>query len=386
MPLPRAERAINIADLKELARRRLPRILFDWVEGGAEDERGLSRNEAQFARYRLLPRYLENVERIDLATTLFGRRFDAPFGIAPTGFAGLLRPDADLMLARAAAAANIPFILSGASTSSIAKTAAAGNGNVWYQLYPPRDPATCDDLIGRVSAAGVDTLVYTVDVPGEAKRERDMRNGFDLPLAITPRLVADVLSHPRWLAGYLSNGGLPVMENWAPYAPANADAVAVARTMKAHYFATQTWEDFQRIRDHWRGKLVIKGIMHPTDAERAARFGADGVIVSNHGGRQLDAAPTALEILPRIRAAVPAGHAVMLDGGFRRGADIVIAKCLGADFVFLGRATLYGAIAGGERGAARAIAIMRDEMMRIMVQIGRQAVTSLDDSCLLTVL
>jgi L-lactate dehydrogenase (cytochrome)/(S)-mandelate dehydrogenase len=385
MPHPRAERAINIADLKELARRRLPRILFDWVEGGAEDEHGLSRNEAQFARYRLLPRYLENVERIDLATTLLGRRFDAPFGIAPTGFAGLLRPDADLMLARAAAAANIPFILSGASTSSIAKTAAAGNGNVWYQLYPPRDAATCDDLISRVNAAGVDTLVYTVDVPGEAKRERDMRNGFDLPLAITPRLVADLLRHPRWLAGYLSNGGLPVMENWAPYAPANADAVTVAQTMKAHYFATQTWEDFQRIRNHWRGKLVTKGIMHPTDAERAARLGADGVIISNHGGRQLDAAPTALEILPQIRAAVPAGHAVMLDGGFRRGADVVIAKCLGAEFVFLGRATLYGAIAGGERGAARAIAIMRDEMMRIMAQIGRQAVPSLDDSCLMTI-
>src|SRR5262245_34493331 len=294
MPVPRAAEAINIADLKALARRRLPRILFDWVEGGAEDERGLFRNEAQFARYRLLPRYLENVERIDLATPLFGRRYGAPFGIAPTGFAGLLRPGADLMLTRAAAAADIPFILSGASTSAIDKAAAAGNGNVWYQLYPPRDAQTCDDMIGRVRDAGVGVLVYTVDIPREAKRERDMRNGFDLPLSITPRLIADVLSHPRWLLGYLGSGGLPVMENWAPYSPVGADAVAVARTMKANYFPTQTWDDFQRIRNCWRGTLIVKGIMHPADAERAARLGADGVIVSNHGGRQLDSAPTAL--------------------------------------------------------------------------------------------
>jgi (S)-mandelate dehydrogenase len=384
MPVPPAAKAINIADLKKLARRRLPRILFDWVEGGAEDERGLARNEGQFARYRLLPRYLEDVERIDLETTLFARRYDAPFGIAPTGFAGLLRPGADLMLARAAAAAGIPFILSGASTSSIASAAAAGNGNVWYQLYAPRDARSCDDMIGRIRDCGVGVLVYTVDIPVEAKRERDMRNGFDLPLAVTPRLLADVLSHPSWLLGYLRAGGLPVMENWAPYAPAGADAVSVARTMKSHYYPIQTWEDFQRIRDAWRGTLIVKGLIRPADAERAARLGADGVIVSNHGGRQLDSAPTALEILPEIRAAVPPGHAVMVDGGFRRGADIVIARCLGADFVFLGRPTLYGVVAGGEAGAARAIAIIRDEMVRTMAQIGRRSVSSLDATCLMT--
>ena len=362
MPVPRAiAKAINIADLKRLARRRLPRILFDWVEGGAEDERGLARNEAQFGRYRLLPRYLEDVQRIDLASALFGRRYQAPFGIAPTGFAGLLRPGADLMLARAAATADIPFILSGASTSSVA----------------------LDDMIGRVRDSGVEVLVYTVDLPREAKRERDLRNGFDLPLAITPRLVTDVLAHPSWLLDYFRTGGLPVMENWAPYAPAAADAVAVAETMKSHYYPIQTWEDFQRIRDCWRGTFVIKGLMHPADAERAARLGADGVIVSNHGGRQLDSAPTALEILPAIRAAVPSGHAVMLDGGIRRGADIVIAKCLGADFVFLGRATLYGAIAGAEAGADRAIDIMCDEMVRTMAQIGRRSMSSLDAACLM---
>ena len=384
MPVPRAiAKAINIADLKKLARRRLPRILFDWVEGGAEDERGLARNEAQFGRYRLLPRYLEDVQRIDLASALFGRRYQAPFGIAPTGFAGLLRPGADLMLARAAATADIPFILSGASTSSVAAAAAAGNGNVWYQLYAPHDARTLDDMIGRVRDSGVEVLVYTVDLPREAKRERDLRNGFDLPLAITPRLVADVLAHPSWLLDYFRTGGLPVMENWAPYAPAAADAVAVAETMKSHYYPIQTWEDFQRIRGCWRGTFVIKGLMHPADAERAARLGADGVIVSNHGGRQLDSAPTALEILPAIRAAVPPGHAVMLDGGIRRGADIVIAKCLGADFVFLGRATLYGAIAGAEAGADRAIAIMRDELVRTMAQIGRRSMSSLDAACLM---
>lgn len=374
----KASRALNIADLRVLARKRLPRILFDWVEGGTEDERLLRRNEEQFARYRLIPRYLTDVERIDLSTTMLGQSFRSPFGIAPTGFAGLLRPGADLALARAAARTGIPYILSGNSTTSIEAIAEAVDGHVWFQLYAARASHVSSHLLQRAEAAGVKSLVYTIDSPQDAKRERDLRNGFDLPLKLTPRLCADVLRRPRWLVGYLAAGGLPMMENWAPYAEPGASAVEVAEVMKANYYATQTWSDFERIRERWSGTLIVKGINDPRDAERAGRLGADALIVSNHGGRQLDTAPTALEILPHVRAATPKGVAILVDGGFRRGSDIVIALCLGADFAFVGRATLYGAIAGGDRGAARAVEILRDEVYRVMGQIGCCSVGELD--------
>ena len=377
-------RALNIADLKKLARKRLPRILFDWVEGGTEDELLLRRNEGQFARFRLIPSYLTNVEKIDPTIELFGRISRLPFGIGPTGHAGLLRPGADLMLANAAGKSGIPFVLSGNSTTSIEKVCAEVNGDVWFQLYAARAADVSDDLLRRAKDAGVKALVYTIDAPGDAKRERDLRNGFDLPLRITPRLIADVLTHPRWLAAYLSGGGFPVMENWAPYAPA-ASAIAVAKVMKDNFFATQTWSDFERIRSRWQGPFVVKGVTDPRDAETASRLGAEGIIISNHGGRQLDAAPTALEILPHIRAAVPKKVTIIVDGGFRRGSDIVIALCLGADFVLTGRATLYGAIAGGDLGAERAVTILGDEVLRIMSQIGCCTVAQLDRTRIMAV-
>jgi L-lactate dehydrogenase (cytochrome)/(S)-mandelate dehydrogenase len=376
----KAPSAVNIAELRALARRRLPRILFDWVDGGAEDERLLRRNEDQFARFRLIPRCLTDIERIDLSTPLFERTWHLPFGIAPTGYAGLLRPGADLMLARAARSAGIPFVLSGTSTSSVEKAVAAAPGHVWFQLYAGRTSDISLDLLRRAEDAGVRTLVYTVDTPCEPKRERDIRNGFDLPLEITPRLLADISRHPKWLAGYLRSGGLPVMESWAPYARPGAGALEVAGAMKANFYSTQTWRDFERLRSRWSGHFVIKGILDPGDAETACRLGADAIIVSNHGGRQLDTAPTCLEALPHIRVVVPSRIKVFVDGGFRRGSDVVIALCLGADFVFTGRATLYGAIAGAEPGAHRAIEILRDEIERTMGHIGCCSIAELDHS------
>lgn len=380
-----ASRALNIADLRKLAQKRLPRVLFDWLEGGTEDERLLRRNEEQFARYRLIPRYLTNIETIDLSTLVSGRRSCLPFGIAPTGFAGLLRPGADLMLARAATEAGIPFVLSGNSITSIETVSASVEGDVWFQLYAARAAEVSDDLLQRAKGAGAKTLVYTIDSPQDAKRERDLRNGFDLPLKLTARLCADAVRHPRWLADYLAGGGLPVMENWAPYAAPGASATAVATFMKTNYYATQTWSDFERLRDRWEGTFVVKGINDPRDAERAGRLGADALIISNHGGRQLDTAPTALEILPHIRAAAPPRVKIFVDGGFRRGSDIVIALCLGADFVLLGRATLYGAIAGGDAGASRAVEILGDEVSRIMGQIGCCTVQELDRNRIMAV-
>jgi (S)-mandelate dehydrogenase len=364
------DKAINIEDLRRMAKRHLPRICFDFIEGGLEDELGIARNERAFNRHRIVPRYLVDVAQRDQSVSLFGRSYALPFGIAPTGLAGLFRRGADLMLAEAAAAANIPFIMSGASTASIEAAARVAPEHTWYQLYGARDMKVSEDLIRRARDAGLSTLVHTVDVPVNSKRERNIRNGFIRPYKLTASIVLDGLAHPAWLLDYLRHGGMPMFENWAPYARPGASANEVADFLGAQTPSTQTWRELEAYRRLWPRTLVVKGILHPDDAKRCAELGVDGIIVSNHGGRQLDRAPSPLEVLPAIDAAVGDKLTVMLDSGVRRGSDIVIAWCLGARYVFVGRATLYGAAAGGTAGAKRAIAILRDEIDRVLAQIG----------------
>jgi (S)-mandelate dehydrogenase len=371
------DKAINIEDLRRMAKRHLPRLCFDFIEGGLEDERGIARNESAFERHALVPRYLVDVARRDLSAGLFGRRHALPFGIAPTGLAGLFRRGADLMLAEAAKAADIPFIMSGASTASIEDVAKLAPGHAWYQLYGARDRAVSEDMIRRVRDAGLATLVLTVDVPAASKRERNLRNGFVRPYRLKPSIVLDALRHPAWLADYLRHGGMPYFDNWRPYARPGASADEVSEYLGTQTPSIQTWQDLESYRRLWPGKLVVKGILHIDDARRAAEMGVDGVIVSNHGGRQLDRAPSPLEVLLPITQAVGSRMAVMFDSGVRRGSDIVIARCLGARFVFTGRATLYGCAAGGVKGAKRAIDILRDELDRVMVQIGCAAIEQL---------
>ncbi|HVB81456.1 MAG TPA: alpha-hydroxy acid oxidase [Candidatus Binataceae bacterium] len=361
--------AVNIDDLRRLARRRLPRIVFDFIEGGVEDERCLVANETSFARHRLVPRYLVEVGRRDQSAALFGHSYASPFGIAPTGLAALFRADADLMLARAAAAANIPFIMSGASTASLEAAAQVAPAHTWYQLYASREKKISEDLIRRARDAGLGTLVLTVDVPVPAKRERNVRNGFELPLKLKWSKSLEALMHPLWIAGYLRRG-IPRFDNWAPYAEPGASAKAIAAFVARQIPCSVTWRDLENFRRLWPRHLVVKGIMHPDDAVRAAQIGIDGIMVSNHGGRQLDRAPAPLEMLPAICAAVADKVTVMLDSGVRRGADILTAMCLGARFVFVGRATLYGAAAGGPAGVQRAIEILRREIDLVMGQIG----------------
>jgi L-lactate dehydrogenase (cytochrome)/(S)-mandelate dehydrogenase len=366
----RVEQAINIDDLRRMAKRRLPKIAFDFIEGGLEDELGLARNETAFSRHSLVPRYLVDVSRRDQTRELFGRTYDSPFGIAPTGIAGLFRPGADLMLAEAAATANIPFIMSGASTASIEQAARIAPDHTWYQLYAAADMAICEDMIRRARDAGLGGFVVTVDVPVSSKRERNLRNGFSSPLKLTPSIVWDGLTHPFWLIDYL-RAGQPVLENWAPYAGGGvADSARVQAFYRTQQRASQTWRELEAYRRLWPRKLVVKGILHPDDARRCAEIGVDGIMVSNHGGRQLDRAPSPLEVLPAIRAAVGDRLTLMLDSGVRRGADILTALCLGAQFVFVGRATLYGAAAGGLAGVRRAIEILRGEIDTVQGQIG----------------
>lgn len=363
-----------------MARRRLPRIAFDYIDGGVEDERCLARNSAAFARHLLLPRYLVDVTVRDQSTRLFERSYASPFGIAPTGLASLFRSGADLLLAKAAAETNIPFVMSGAATASIEAAARVAPAHTWYQLYCARDRKITEDLIRRANDAGLGALVVTVDIPISSKRERNLRNGFVLPLRLRPGIIAEALTHPGWMAEYLWHGS-PRFENWVPYAGSSS---RTNRFFAEQTPATVTWRDLESFRRLWPRNFVLKGIMHPDDAARAVQSGVDGIWVSNHGGRQLDRAPSALEALAAIRVAVGGRVTLMLDGGVQRGADIVTALCLGAQFVFVGRATLYGMVAGGLPGVRRAITILNDEIDRVMAQIGCSSLTQLDAASLAT--
>jgi (S)-mandelate dehydrogenase len=370
------DRAINIDDLRRLAKRRLPRIAFDFIEGGLEDELGIARNESAFARFDLVPRYGVDVSACDQTTTLFGRTYSGPLGIAPTGLASLFRPGADLMLAAAAKAANVPFIMSGTATAQIEDLGRLAPGHGWYQLYPARDRNISEDMVRRARDAGLSTLVITVDVPVNSKRERNLRNGFTRPLKMTLGTRLEALLHPGWVAEFLGTG-MPMFSNWRQYASAGASAAEVAEFVAEQTPVPVLWRDIEAFRRLWPGKLVVKGIMHADDATRCAVLGCDGIMVSNHGGRQLDKSPAPIEVLPAIAAAVGDKMTVMFDSGVRRGSDAVVALCLGAKYVFVGRATLYGAAAAGTAGAARALAIFRDEIGRTMAQIGAPDILSL---------
>jgi L-lactate dehydrogenase (cytochrome)/(S)-mandelate dehydrogenase len=370
------DRAINIEDLRRLAKRRLPKIAFDFIEGGLEDERGLARNESAFAGFDLVPRYGVDVSACDQTTTLFDRTYSGPLGIAPTGLAGLFRPGADMMLATAAKAANVPFIMSGTGTGSIEDLGKLAPQHGWYQLYIARERSISEDMIRRVGDAGLSTLVVTVDVPVNSKRERNLRNGFTRPLKMTFKTRIEALRHPGWLAEFLRTG-MPMFANWKQYARLGASASEVADFVAEQTPSPVLWRDIEAFRRLWPGKLVIKGIMHPDDAIRCAALGCDGVIVSNHGARQLDRSPASIEVLPAVAAAVGDKMTVMFDSGIRRGSDAIVALCLGARYVFVGRPTLYGAAAGGTAGAARALAIFRDEIGRTMTQMGAPSIANL---------
>jgi (S)-mandelate dehydrogenase len=378
--------AVNIEDLHRIAKRKLPKIIFDFIEGGLEDERGLERNRAAFHKHRLLPRYLVDVSVRDQSATLFGQIYASPFGISPTGGAGLYRRDGDLMLAGAAAAANIPYIMSGGSNAAMEEAVRIAPNNTWFQLYAAKDGNLSDALIGRARDCGVGALVLTVDVPVHPKRERNWRNGFSSvrnggvveALRLKPTILLEAMTHPRWVIDYVRAGGAPTLGNWAPHAGDGAGAAAAIELGRSQTpAAAQTWRDLERYRRLFPRPLIVKGILHPADAIRAAEIGVDGIIVSNHGGRQLDQAPASLDALPAIAAAVGDRLTVMLDSGVRRGADVLIALCLGAQFVFFGRPTLYGAVAGGVAGVEKAIDIFRNEVDLVMAQIGCASLSEL---------
>lgn len=359
----------NIEDARRAARRYLPRLVWDYIEGGVDDEACLSRNQAAWTDITVSPRYLVDVSALSLRTTLWGQDHAMPLGIAPTGLAGFARHGADLMLARAAAQAQVPFVLSGAGTASIEAAAQAAPGRAWFQLYVSREARITEDLVRRAHEAGMAHLVVTVDVPVHSNRERDARNGFVPPVKPTLSAVANALCHPRWLAGFV-RGGLPRFDSWAPYAPAEASAKQIADLFTSQIPFTQTWQTLARLRQIWPGRLIVKGLLHPDDARRAVEIGVDGIWVSNHGGRVLDCAPSPLSVLPAIRQAVGPQVPILIDSGVRRGSDIVKARALGADFVFAGRPLMYGVAAAGQAGAERVLALFQRELSLTVSQLG----------------
>ncbi len=365
------ENAINIDDIAKLARNYLPKIAYDFIDGGVDGEDGLIRNRDAFQRYRLVPRYLINVEKRHQRTTLFGHEYSSPFGICPMGIAGFFRPGADLMLARAAAGFDLPYIMSSASCDSIEAAVAAGPKTTWFQIYGTRSPHITADLVRRAKALDVKVLILTVDTPVMGKRERNIRNGFRRPMKMTPRVIMQGLSRPAWTYRYLTGGGIPMMENWRPYAGKDADANTVADLYGSETPApSQTWEVLRSVRKAWSGPLAVKGILHPDDARTCMELGADGLLVSNHGGRQLDSAPAPLDMLPLIADAVGHKMELLIDSGFRRGADIAKALSLGARAAFFGRPAMFGVAAGGEAGARKVLDIYRQELNLAMGQMG----------------
>ncbi|GAD21726.1 alpha-hydroxy acid oxidase [Acidovorax sp. MR-S7] len=376
---PRKLRGIlSLDDFETAARRHLPAPIFAYVSGGCETDKSLRGNREAFDGHRWVTRVLADTSRRTLATPLLGQTYAAPFGIAPMGISALSAYRGDLAQTRAAGAANIPAILSGTSLIAMEEVARA-NPQAWFQAYVPGEKERILKLLDRVEAAGFKTLVVTVDTPVSGNRENNIRAGFSTPLRPSLRLAWEGVTHPRWLLGTalrtLALHGMPHFEN----SQATRGAPILSSTVTRDFGARDhlSWEHLALIRQRWRGPLVVKGILHPQDALAARDAGADGVILSNHGGRQLDGSASPMQTLPHVVDAVGPDYAVMVDSGFRRGNDVLLALALGAKFVFVGRPFNYAGAVGGEAGIRHAIGILASEIQRNMALIGVSQVTEL---------
>ena len=366
-------KAYSIEDLRGAAQRRLPRAVFDFFDGGAEDEVTLRDNTAAFRRTRLMPEILNDVSLIETNTLILGAQAALPLAIAPTGAVGFGWRGGDIAIARAAIAAGIPYTLSSTATASIEQIAKAAPGRLWFQAYILRNKPFLEKLIARALAADYEALVITVDLPVGGKRERDYRNDFSIPFGFTPKNMLDFGLHPSWLSDIIRYG-MPVMENLIGLEAKATNSTAIASSVGRNYDPSFNWDSLKKIRDTWPRKLIVKGILNPQDANRIALMGCDAVVVSNHGGRQLDGAVATFDALPAVVKAVNGRIPVLLDGGVRRGSDIVKALAMGAQGVMLGRATLFGAACAGEAGASRALSILKDELIRTMQLCGARSI------------
>jgi (S)-mandelate dehydrogenase len=375
-------RALTIADLREVARRRVPGFAFEYVEGGAEEEATLRHNRDAFAALRFVPQTLVDTAGRSLETSVFGRRVSAPLVIAPTGLNGMLHPEGDIALARAAAGFGVPYTLSTLSTTRLEDVAAKAGGRLWMQLYVFKNRAIAEDIMARAAAAGYEALVFTSDANVFGSREWDKRN-YVKPGKPRMAAVLDATRHPRWLIDVLLRKGIPRFHNIEAFLPAGAASAVGGSTIIPQMFEpTITWADIAWIRRHWPGKLLIKGVLSVEDARHALDAGCDGIVLTNHGGRQLDYCVAPIEVLGEIAAAVGDRLTIVIDSGFRRGSDVAKALALGAHTVMIGRAALYGLAADGERGVRCALDMLAVELDRVLGQLGCRSVAELRPSLL----
>ncbi|PSL12223.1 L-lactate dehydrogenase (cytochrome) [Marinobacterium halophilum] len=350
------------AYLQSRARKRLPGFVYDYLEGGSGRQAALARNTQVFDQVDLIPRYFNDCAAIDLQTELFGQTFEVPFGVAPIGMDGLVYPHAVSHLAQSAQRYGCPIAASTFSTTSLEEVVRLAGDNAWFQLYPFSDERIESDILDRARNAGYSVLIVTVDVPTGGRRERDMRNGLSLPPRPNLRMCADLVQHPGWALRLLQSG-VPSFSNLHPYKQQSNDF------LPAKVEGAVSWLRLEAFRRRWPGTLVVKGVLHPEDAQRCQALGVDGIVVSNHGGRQLDACPSTIEVLPAIRAAVGESFPVLVDSGLRSGLDVARALAAGADFALLGRTFMYGMAALGGAGADHSMQMLRDELENTLQMI-----------------
>jgi L-lactate dehydrogenase (cytochrome) len=368
----RLARAVTIDDLRTVARRRVPRAVFDYVDGGAEEEISMARARAAFRSVELIPRVLRDVGTVDTSTEILGRTASLPMVLAPTGFTRMTNHEGEPAVARAAARAGVPYVLSTMGTTSIEEFVAAAPGaDLWFQLYVWQNRDATTDLVKRAAAAGITTLILTVDSNVPGMRARDVHNGFSLPPALTLRTFAGLAAYPSWWFNLLTTRPLE-------FASVRSTGGTIADLSRRLFDPRLTFDDLTWLRDLWDGTLIVKGIQSVDDARAVVDRGADAVIISNHGGRQLDRAPTPLRLLGPVVDAVADRATVFVDGGIRSGADLVAARALGATAGLIGRAYLYGLMAGGERGVDRTIEILRTETVRTLQLMGVSRVDDLN--------
>jgi L-lactate dehydrogenase (cytochrome) len=373
---------LTIDDLRRQSRRKLPRAVFDFIEGGAEDEISLRRNREAFGRLALIPRVLVDVGQVDLTTTLLGQRLSAPLILSPTGLCGMATSRGEIPAAQAAIDAGIPFTASCMSSVTLEEITREVPGGHWFQLYVWRDRGITQDLVERAQAEGYRTLVVTVDTPVLGQRERDSRNGATIPPRISLRNALDTLRRPGWLLSIARAPKVTFANVTRADPTAGLRPFALSPFVNSLFDPTVTWADLDWLRGIWTGPIVIKGIMHPDDARLAAEHGAGAVVVSNHGGRQLDTAPASLDVLAEIVDSVAGTVDVIHDGGIRRGTDLAKALALGARACMIGRPYLYGLAVDRGQGVARAIQILSTELRRAMALMGCTQVAELGRHCL----
>lgn len=358
----------SMDDLRNKAMRRIPKFAFEYLDGGCNEDVSISRNTSEIREVQLQPRYLRNIGISSTKTTILGMEYDAPFGIAPVGLQGLMWPNSPEILAKAAFAHNIPFILSTVTTMSIERASELTEGNAWFQLYNPAEDLVRDDIINRAEAAGCPVLVLLCDVPTFAYRPRDIRNGLALPPKMSLTNMLQILGKPTWALNTLKHGQ-PAFETLKPYTPEGLNLRELGQFMDKTFSGRLNEERIKPIRDKWKGKLVLKGVASEQDTQDAIRMGFDGIIVSNHGGRQLDAAQSTINSLSEIAATYSDQIEIMMDSGLRSGPDIARTIASGAKFTFMGRSFLYGCGALGDQGGDHTISMLKTQFKQVMEQL-----------------